>query len=205
MALAQRPVIFRDNALEELRQFPLHARRDAVYQLDQVQHHRAPDNWQPVEQAESGVHDICLTDDTGVTRYVAILLLDSGIHVLHCYQRTSGRSNQKNSNIVGERFAALENGTLTLNATFLMVWDAIENTLESSQHLRLRASLMRTLCQHIHSSALSRPEAAKALGVSQPRIQDLQRGKVNLFGLEALVSMTAAAGMYIDLQIRTPL
>ena len=45
-------------------------------------------------------------------------------------------------------------------------------------------------------------EAATLLGVTQPRISDLMRGKIDLFGLDTLVNMVTAAGMHIDLKIR---
>lgn len=46
-------------------------------------------------------------------------------------------------------------------------------------------------------------EAARLLGVTQPRISDLMRGKINLFGLDALVNMATAAGLRIELKVST--
>ncbi|MBM3642537.1 MAG: XRE family transcriptional regulator, partial [Alphaproteobacteria bacterium] len=45
-------------------------------------------------------------------------------------------------------------------------------------------------------------QAAKLFGVTQPRISDLMRGKINLFGLDALVNMAAAAGLHIEMHVR---
>ena len=47
-------------------------------------------------------------------------------------------------------------------------------------------------------------QAAKLFGVTQPRISDLMRGKINLFGLDALVNMAAAAGLHIELRVSDP-
>jgi predicted XRE-type DNA-binding protein len=44
-------------------------------------------------------------------------------------------------------------------------------------------------------------EAARQLGVTQPRVSDLMRGKINLFGLDALVNMATAAGLRIEMQV----
>lgn len=48
---------------------------------------------------------------------------------------------------------------------------------------------------------MSQAQAAKLLGVTQPRVSDLMRGKINLFGLDALVNMATAAGLHIEVRI----
>ncbi|WP_369210767.1 helix-turn-helix domain-containing protein [Xylella fastidiosa] len=50
-------------------------------------------------------------------------------------------------------------------------------------------------------SALSQSQAATLFGVTQPRVSDLMRGKINLFGLDALVNMAAAAGMHVEMRV----
>jgi predicted XRE-type DNA-binding protein len=52
--------------------------------------------------------------------------------------------------------------------------------------MRLRSALMRALKDHIARTELSQSQAAKLLGVTQPRISDLMRGKIELFGLDSL-------------------
>jgi predicted XRE-type DNA-binding protein len=87
------------------------------------------------------------------------------------------------------------------NRTFNSIWDAIENTAAETENMKLRAKLMMTLKAHLGKANLSQAEAAKLFGVTQPRISDLMRGKINLFGLDALVNMAAAAGLQIELNI----
>ena len=48
---------------------------------------------------------------------------------------------------------------------------------------------------------MSQAQAAKLFGVTQPRVSDLMRGKINLFGLDALVNMAAAAGQHVEMQV----
>jgi predicted XRE-type DNA-binding protein len=48
---------------------------------------------------------------------------------------------------------------------------------------------------------LSQSEAAQLLGVTQPRISDLMRGKIELFGLDTLVNMIGAAGIHVEVRI----
>ncbi|MCZ2098426.1 MAG: XRE family transcriptional regulator [Anaerolineae bacterium] len=85
---------------------------------------------------------------------------------------------------------------------FASVWDATEDTSEAAENMKLRSVLMIGLKEHIARAGLSQSQAAKVFGVTQPRVSDLMRGKINLFGLDALVNMAAAAGLYIDLRIR---
>lgn len=85
---------------------------------------------------------------------------------------------------------------------FASVWDAIEDTSEAAENMKLRSVLMIALKEHIARAGLSQSQAAKVFGITQPRVSDLMRGKINLFGLDALVNMAAAAGLHIDLRIR---
>ncbi len=84
---------------------------------------------------------------------------------------------------------------------FVSVWDAIEDTSEAAENMKLRSVLMIALKEHIARAGLSQSQAAKVFGITQPRVSDLMRGKINLFGLDALVNMAAAAGLHIDLRI----
>jgi predicted XRE-type DNA-binding protein len=81
------------------------------------------------------------------------------------------------------------------------VWDAIERSPAEAENMKLRSELMIALKQHIEHSGMSQIQAATLFGVTQPRISDLMRGKINLFGLDALVNMAAAAGMQVELRI----
>lgn len=84
---------------------------------------------------------------------------------------------------------------------FDSVWDAIEDTSEASENMKLRSTLMMALKNHLARADMSQAEAAKLLGVTQPRVSDLMRGKINLFGLDALVNMAAAAGLHIEIRV----
>jgi predicted XRE-type DNA-binding protein len=91
---------------------------------------------------------------------------------------------------------------------YASVWDAIENTPQEAENMKIRGALMRELIDFIGDSGLSQGEVAKRLGVTQPRISDLVRGKVDLFSIDALVNMLVAAGLKVDLSVtpsaRTP-
>ena len=84
---------------------------------------------------------------------------------------------------------------------FETVWDAVKDTPEEAASMKLRSTLMIAIKSYISETGISQAEAAKLLGVTQPRISDLMRGKINLFGLDALENMAAAAGLHIEMRI----
>ena len=88
------------------------------------------------------------------------------------------------------------------NQRFASVWDAIEDTPEEAENMKLRSVRMTALKNHIARNEMSQVQAAKLLGVTQSRVSDLMRGKINLFGLDALVNMATAAGLHIEMQVR---
>jgi predicted XRE-type DNA-binding protein len=60
---------------------------------------------------------------------------------------------------------------------------------------------MTVLTDFILSEGLTQAHAAKKFGVTQPRISDLMRGKINLFAIDTLVNMIGAAGLHMEMQI----
>ncbi|UQN37677.1 XRE family transcriptional regulator [Alcaligenes aquatilis] len=87
------------------------------------------------------------------------------------------------------------------NQRFTSVWDAIEDPPEEAENMKLRSALLSTLKDHITRAGMSQARAAKLFGVTQPRISDLMRGKINLFGLDSLMNMAAVAGFHIEMRV----
>lgn len=87
------------------------------------------------------------------------------------------------------------------NETFASVWEAIEDTPAEAQNMKLRAALMMALEAYIHAQGWTQAEAARRLQVTQPRVSDLLRGKINLFSLDTLVNMVVAAGMHVEMRV----
>ena len=73
---------------------------------------------------------------------------------------------------------------------------------EEAEHLRLRSELMIRLGRIIDERRLTQTAAAKLLGVTQPRISDLVRGKIDLFSIDTLVDMLAHAGISVTVVLR---
>lgn len=82
------------------------------------------------------------------------------------------------------------------------VWDAIEDDPATAENLRVRAALMQELVAYVQRSGMTQARAARQFGVTQPRISDLTRGKIDLFSIDTLVNMLTAAGLRLDVNVR---
>jgi predicted XRE-type DNA-binding protein len=78
--------------------------------------------------------------------------------------------------------------------TYASVWDAIADTPEQAANLRSRAELMQKIADRVEQHGWTQTEAASHCGVTQPRINDLLRGRVSRFSLDALVNIATALG-----------
>jgi predicted XRE-type DNA-binding protein len=84
---------------------------------------------------------------------------------------------------------------------FSSVWDAIEDTPAEAENMKLRSALMMALEGHIKAQGWTQAETARRLRVTQPRVSDLMRGKIDLFGIDTLVNMLTAAGLHVEIHV----
>ncbi|MDD2307897.1 MAG: XRE family transcriptional regulator [Prolixibacteraceae bacterium] len=90
---------------------------------------------------------------------------------------------------------------MTEMETYSNVWDALSDTPEQAANLRARAELMRQITTIIKANEWKQAEAALQCGVTQPRINDLLRGRVSRFSLDALVNIATALGRRVHLEL----
>ncbi len=88
-----------------------------------------------------------------------------------------------------------------MSKRFASVWDAIESNPAVAENMKLRSALMLRLRKHITDEGLTQREAAVKFGVTQPRISDLVRGRIDLFSIDTLILMLNAAGLQVKLRI----
>lgn len=81
------------------------------------------------------------------------------------------------------------------------VWDAIEDTPQAAASMRLRSKLLIVIEQEVQSWDFTQAKAAEKLSVTQPRLNDLLRGKVDKFSLDALVDLSSRAGLSVKLDV----
>jgi predicted XRE-type DNA-binding protein len=70
-----------------------------------------------------------------------------------------------------------------------------------AENQRIRSAMMRTLVAFVRKR-LTQERAARLLGVTQPRVSDLMRGKIHLFSIDNLVNLLSAAGLRVDLRVK---
>lgn len=77
----------------------------------------------------------------------------------------------------------------------MSVWDDIADDREEAENLKVRAALMRAI--RTRMADVTQAEAAAALGLTQPRVSDLFRGKISKFSLDALVDIASKVGVHV--------
>ena len=85
--------------------------------------------------------------------------------------------------------------------TYDSVWDALADTPKQAANLRARAELMQQIAAIVKKRGWTQMEAARQCGVTQPRINDLLRGRVSRFSLDALVNIATAIGRRVHLEL----
>jgi predicted XRE-type DNA-binding protein len=84
---------------------------------------------------------------------------------------------------------------------FESLWGALEDTPTEAENMKLRSSLMIAISEAVSAWGVTQTDAARHLGVTQPRLNDLLRGRVGKFSLDALVALAARAGLAVHMEI----
>ncbi len=85
--------------------------------------------------------------------------------------------------------------------TYASMWDALADTPEQAANLRARAELMQQIAAIVAESGWTQTDAAARCGVTQPRMNDLLRGRVSRFSLDALVNIATAIGRRVHVAL----
>lgn len=83
---------------------------------------------------------------------------------------------------------------------FESVWDALEESPEEAENMKIRSGLLISLREHLDKQQLTQSQVAMLLGVTQPRVSDLYRGKISKFGIDALINLASKAGLKIEMK-----
>jgi predicted XRE-type DNA-binding protein len=81
------------------------------------------------------------------------------------------------------------------------VFEDLGFSKQEAENLKVRSVLMAGIRRIIEAEEITQTEAAKRFGVTQPRISDLVRGKIELFSIDALINMLAAAGHHVEISV----
>ena len=81
------------------------------------------------------------------------------------------------------------------------IWDAIADTAGESANMQAKAELMRQIVVIIKKNDWKQVEAAQHCGITQPRLNDMLRGRISRFSLDALVNIAAAIGQRVHIEL----
>ena len=102
-----KPVEFRGSALDDLRAFPLAAKREAGHQIDRVQHGQEPDDWKPMATVGQGVKEIRIRDAAGAFRVMYVAKFADAVYVLHCFQKKTEKTSKADLDLATKRYRDL--------------------------------------------------------------------------------------------------
>lgn len=102
-----KPVEFRGSSLDDLRAFPLSARREGGHQLDLVQHGLPANDWKPLQAVGPGAKEIRIRDASGTFRIIYVAKLVDAVYVLHCFQKKTQTTPKSDLDLAAHRYREL--------------------------------------------------------------------------------------------------
>ena len=85
--------------------------------------------------------------------------------------------------------------------SFDNVWDALADTPAEAASMTMRSDLLIAVDQRVRAWNVTQAEAARRLGITQPRLNDLLRGKITNFSLDTLINLATQAGLSVRIDI----
>jgi predicted XRE-type DNA-binding protein len=87
--------------------------------------------------------------------------------------------------------------------TFTNVWDALEDSPEQAAMMTMRSNVMIAINKRVQGWSTTQAQAARRLGITQPRLNDLLHGKINKFSLDTLLTLATRVGLKVKIDIRS--
>jgi phage-related protein len=103
-----KPVEFVGSSLDDLRAFPIAARREAGHQIDLVQNGQEPDDWKPMNTIGAGVKEIRIRDTSGAFRIIYVAKFADAVYVLHCYKKKTEKTSKTDIDLAAKRYCDLK-------------------------------------------------------------------------------------------------
>jgi phage-related protein len=102
-----KPVTFLGSSLDDVRAFPIDARRDVGFQIDRLQRGLDPDDWKPMPSVGLGVREIRVRDASGAYRVMYIATLGDTVYVLHAFQKKTRSTPKRDLELTSTRLKSL--------------------------------------------------------------------------------------------------
>ena len=194
-------IAFLGGSLDDLRGFPADARREAGYQLDRVQRGLDPDDWRPMPSIGARVCEIRVRERASAFRVIYVATFADAVLRASRVAEEDAANGETGCGFGGGEVARTDSEDAMTIEVFESVWDALEDTPMEAENMKLRSRLMIAIREAVSAWGVTQAEAARRLGVTQPRLNDLLRGRVGKFSLDALVALAARAGLAVHMEI----
>lgn len=102
--MTEKKLEFLGSSLKDLKGFPDAAKRDAGYQLREVQKGKEPDDWKPFPEVGAGVNEIRIQEDKNIFRVMYVAKFESVVYVLHAFQKKTQKTSKKDIETAKERY-----------------------------------------------------------------------------------------------------
>lgn len=207
--MLEKPLRWLGSSLDDVRAFPEDARRADGYQLGRVQQGLMPSDWKPMTTVGAGVYEIRV-HTRAEHRIVYVAKYEDAVYVLHAFEKRTRHTPQAEIVLARKRLADLgrsprpEPGgpmTTKVRRSTGNVFSDLGFSREEAENLKIRTDLMIRLSELIDARGLTQAQAATLFGVSQPRVSDLVRGKIDRFSIDTLVSMLGHAGVRVQIVV----
>jgi phage-related protein/predicted XRE-type DNA-binding protein len=198
---------------EDVRRFPETAQDFLGFELYRVQCGFDPKDWKPMAGIGTGVKEIRARDEAGIFRMIYLATRPEGVYVLHCYQKKTQRTSRSDLELRRSDLSPLQGEVMRVKKVADSEHDPRHVTpagrsvfydlfpAEKAAEMEMRAQLLMGLEQWLEKSRMTQAEAAKVLGVTQARVSDLKRGKIDRFSMDLLVRLAARAGLKPKLKL----
>jgi phage-related protein len=101
---AEKPIDWRGSSYKDLLKFPIEARKEAGFQLSQVQQGLDPDHWKAFDDVGAGVREIIVDASQGWFRVMCVSKFEEAIYVLHCFQKKTNKTSVNDREIAEVRY-----------------------------------------------------------------------------------------------------
>ena len=149
-----------------------------------------------------GVREIRVRHASGAYRVIYVASFAEAVYVLHAFSKKTQRTARRDLDLAAARLRQLKRGESTMKKRrFASVWDAIEPSRAEAASMKARAALMIAIRDKVAGWRTTQAAAAKRLGLTQPRMNDLLRGRIAKFSLDALIDLATRAGLKVRVEV----
>jgi phage-related protein len=105
--IPKKPIRWQGGSLDDLREFPESAKREAGVQLNRVQAGLDPDDWKPFSEVGAGTREIRVRDVDGAFRVMYVAKFEDAIYVLHCFQKKTQKTSLRDKALAITRYRTM--------------------------------------------------------------------------------------------------